>query len=241
MSKITALDVNHHYALKVDVSKVVAESANAQTIPILLSEIIKASAEYPLVFVKNQQSGQFIPVVLCGFRHDENLYVSDGNWDASYTPFNVQRQPFFLGTENAEGVNKSSVLCLDLDSKCLGDVGHVLFDEKKMPSEYLTHMHTLLSQLYHGNPITGNFSKTLADYDLLEEITLDIKFDNGDVQSVKKTYTIDRQKLAEIDNKIFLDLRKQDYLMPVYAMIISLDQIQKLVNRRNIRDRKDEG
>ena len=60
-------------------------------------EFRNVQSNYPIFFIKDGDTGQFYPIALFGFEKDENLFLSDAGWDASYIPMMVKRQPFLIG------------------------------------------------------------------------------------------------------------------------------------------------
>ena len=52
---------------------------------------------YPIFFIKDGATGQFYPAAVFGFDENENLFLSDQGWDASYIPMMIRRHPFLIG------------------------------------------------------------------------------------------------------------------------------------------------
>ena len=59
-------------------------------------EFTQLQMEYPIVLMRNRESGHFEPIVLFGFAEAENLFVTDDGWDARYVPLTILRQPLAL-------------------------------------------------------------------------------------------------------------------------------------------------
>ncbi|MBT8056569.1 MAG: SapC family protein, partial [Gammaproteobacteria bacterium] len=60
-------------------------------------EFTQLQMEYPIVFMRNKETGHFEPVVLFGLVENENLYLTDAGWEARYIPLTIRRQPFLIG------------------------------------------------------------------------------------------------------------------------------------------------
>ncbi|MGB5411943.1 MAG: SapC family protein, partial [Woeseiaceae bacterium] len=51
---------------------------------------------YPILFTKDPNTGGFFAAAILGFETDQNLFLQENGWDASYVPAMVQRQPFLI-------------------------------------------------------------------------------------------------------------------------------------------------
>ncbi len=235
MPKLIAIDNNAHRDFMIDPQKVEGLGVETNMVPIVMDEFLKTATRFPIVLTKNTETGQFSVIALCGFEVGENLFYRAGKWESLYIPLNILRQPFYLGSDNSEK-EEQHIICLDLDSPCITDKGKRLFDENGEPEKYLTEMQSMLATLYHGERATREFINTLTALDLIQQMSLDIKFDNGDALKVQGIYTIDEQKLNALSSEQFSKLRQSNLLFPIYSMIQSLGHIHWMVNQRNIRN-----
>jgi hypothetical protein len=55
------------------------------------------ACEFPVVFRYNAANENFSALALLGFESGENLFLQDGNWDASCKPLAMSIQPFLVG------------------------------------------------------------------------------------------------------------------------------------------------
>src|SRR5210317_2259577 len=69
---------------------------------------------YPILFTKDPNTGGLFAAALMGFEADQNLFLQDDRWDASYVPAAVKRQPFLIATRGGDD-NAAPVVSLDLD------------------------------------------------------------------------------------------------------------------------------
>lgn len=206
-------------------------AAQSRMIPLVTAEFIKAATEYPILLTKNAATGKFICVALCGFEDGENLFWREGAWDAIYVPFNVARQPFFLGAPENDG---DFVLCIDTKADCLsGDEGELLFGPDGTETAYLRQVQHALRQLALGERETAAFVATMLDAGLLTDVALEIKFANGEQCRVQGLYTIDEAKLDALEGDALLALRAKGYLPLIYAMVVSVGQIYALIQKKN--------
>ena len=96
MTDLVALNSQTHRALRVAVTRARSEHANVNVVPAIPREFPRLLAQYPIFFTKSAESGRFEPAALLGFAGGENLFLSEGSWDAAYVPLQIQRQPFAL-------------------------------------------------------------------------------------------------------------------------------------------------
>ena len=82
--KISPLDSIKHKKNRIKVDPFYGHVSGQQMIPVLAFEFLKASTSFPIVFVKQQDTGKFKSVVLTGFEEGENLVFSQGKINADY-------------------------------------------------------------------------------------------------------------------------------------------------------------
>jgi hypothetical protein len=206
----------------------------AQTFPI---EFRNAQAHYPILFQKDVNTGQFMPVTLFGFENDDNLFLNEGKWDAAYIPFAIQRMPFYIGFQdvNSDGVmEKKRVITLDLDSpKVNKDSGADLFLEYGGNSDYLENVAVILETLHTGIQQNEGFIEALVSLDLLESVTLDIELNDGSKNQLVGFYTINEDNLNALPQDKYMALKQAGFIEAIYMAIASQMNIHDLVARKN--------
>lgn len=233
MQKLVALNASQHQDLRINTTAIESVGAQERMIPVVLSEFIKLSVVYPIVFTKNADTGQFTLVALTGFEAQENLFWQDGQWDAIYLPLNVSRQPFFIG---AEAGTQRHLICVDLASPCVSqEDGERIYHEDKSETAYMATVRQRLSALFNGEKEVAAFTEKLIELDLLVPLSLEITFADDSKHTVNGVYTIDEEKLQKLDKVVIGELHEQQYLRPIYTMINSLSHIYSLIQRKNQR------
>ena len=188
---------------------------------------------YPILFTKDPNTGGFFAAALLGFEADQNLFLRDDGWDATYVPVLVQRQPFLIAT-GGEGDTKPPVVSLDLDHPRVSqDEGEALFDGEGEPSEFLKQKIGLLDKLHRGLQHGSGFIDTLLKHELLEQITLDITFDDGSKKTLQGFYSIAEERLYQLQGSVLESLNQAAYLQPVFMAVASLSRVRELIERRN--------
>jgi len=236
MTKLVMLNPRTHKNLRINPKLTDAHGANERLVPVVLSEFPRLALHYPVVFTKNNETGQFVCVAIFGFEKGENLFWKENTWDAAYKPLNVARQPFFIGREKEDDNDGDDnyVICIDSESRSLqADEGELLFDASGKETKYLENMKSVLASLLEGERKTNAFLDKLLALDLLTPLSLDITFANNESQRVEGTYTIDENKLQTLSGDAIAELHSLGYLAPLYSMIISLGQFYPLITRKN--------
>ncbi|WDD97550.1 SapC family protein [Thalassomonas actiniarum] len=211
------------------------------------SEFINIQREYPILFSKHPQTGDFQSVVLLGLEKDENLFLKRGKWQANYIPAVIAKGPFLIGFEPQEikgQVVNSPVIYIDIASPRVSHTsqgnaeddklaGEALFLENGEQSPYLQQVAQALATINDG----ANLSKAMFDafsrYDLIEAVNLDITLNNGRHIKLSGNYTIHEEKLAALDGNALEQLNKAGFLSLAFAVVSSLANVRKLVDLKN--------
>jgi hypothetical protein len=188
---------------------------------------------YPILFTKDPNTGGFFAAAVMGFKADQNLFLQDNGWDAPYIPAVAQRQPFLIATRG-EDDNEAPVVSLDLDHPRVSqDAGEALFDDNGGATQFLDQKIALLDKLHRGMQHGRGFIDTLLQHELLEQITLDIAFNDGSKESVQGFYTIAEERLYQLKGDVLESLNQAGYLQPVFMAVASLSRMRDIIERRN--------
>ena len=188
---------------------------------------------YPILFTKDPNTGGFFAAAVLGFEADQNLFLQDDGWDASYVPAMAQRQPFLIAT-GGEGDDRTPVVSLDVDHPRVSqDEGEALFDSQGGTTEFLERKIALLDKLHNGLQHGKGFVDALLEHELLEQITLDIAFDDGSKQTLQGFYCIAEERLYQLQGDVLESLNQAGYLQPVFMAVASLSRMRNVIERRN--------
>jgi len=237
MANHVLLNSIEHKNLKINGERSEAMGDNvwyAQTFPM---EFRSAQAHYPILFQKDSNTGQFMPVTLFGFQNEDNLFLKEGGWDATYIPLALQRLPFYIGQKNVENegiTEQERVITLDLDSpKVNTEQGIDLFLEYGGNSDYLEHMANVLESLHVGLQDNKDFVEALTTCELLESVTLDIELNDGSKNQLIGFYAINEDNLNKLSPDNLTRLHNAGFLQAIYMVIASQVNIHDLVARKN--------
>ena len=216
MAKIELLNNIDHKDLKVRIERSAELGDNMWFTPTFPQEFRSLQNQYPIVFTRNEQLGQFQAVALLGFEIGENLYLDDNGWNARYIPLSVMRQPFLIGYQDAEkdgvGINQM-VVSVDMDNPRVNKTeGTAVFLEHGGNTEYLERINSILNLMHEGFERNSAFIDMLMGMDLLESFVLDIELDNGDEHRMSGFYTINEESLSGLTGDDLFILNNNGHL-----------------------------
>jgi SapC len=200
---------------------------------VTMHEFARAASIFPIVFLEDKEKDEFRPVVLMGLNAGENLFVdADGKWLASYVPAIIRRYPFALTPSGQDG---QYVVCLDEASALVSDSeGAALFDDKGEPTQVIENVKRYLGELQQMDQLTHNFCKFLAANNMFTPLNMRVR-DNDKVKNVSGCYVVNEERLNNLSDERFLEIKTLSYLAPLYAHLISLAQTERLVTLRDER------
>ena len=202
-------------------------TSSVNAVPVNMIEMPQICHFYPIAFSPDENA---TPVAIMGLRDGENLFVNaKGEWlSQTYVPAYIRRYPFIF-SEMPESDKFS--LCIDSVDSVADEKGEQrLFDEKGAPTA-LTNNALEFCKSYHAAAIqTQAFSKALAASGVLVERSVQINTGNNKKISFSGFRIIDEKKLAELDDKTFMEWRNKGWLPFIYAHLFSGSQWQRLTS-----------
>ena len=225
------LNSAQHKDLYINVDQSYSHISGQNMTPLVASEFLSASTNFPIVFVKQQETGRFKAVALFGFASDENLVFNKGKVHTNYIPVNIRRHPFAAGGENAQDSN--IVLCLDENSKLLNkEQGVRIFNDDGTPTKATEQVSQLISDLLTKDEATDHFIAYLVENDLLHATELSVRLGDDGNQKINGIYKVNEEALNELADDTVLELYKRKYFPAIYAHLASLSQINRLLQLR---------
>lgn len=237
MSKnIAPLNSDNHLQLTITESRDYRRFSTQHLIPVVFHEFHHLAAEFPLVFVKNSETGQFIPVALMGIRNGLNLYCQQDNWQPVIRPLGFNNAPLSLVKTNEQ--SEDVMICIDQDSELIvNHSGHRLFNGNKEQSEYLKSRIQALLDIASYSQQTASICQFLASKELLTPKQLNVTLlKNEQVINIDGVYIVDEKQLNNLSDEDFLLLKSKGLLPFIYAHIISLQQLPRLIEKQNQHD-----
>ena len=232
MANFVAIKSDTHKNLKISQKRNLAHVQNQHIITITASEYAQSSASFPIVLVKNPDSPRYRSVAMLGLESGENVFYQDDKWSALSVPQSIGMAPFALGLDPDK--ENTLTACVDVDSEFVGeDKDLALFEAEGKESELLTNVQNSLGRLYENEKMTENFIKELEENDLLQELELNIDLSTGEKKKLTGLFTVNEDKVKSLADDKVLDFHKRGLFVPIYAMLGSLSQINRLVQLRN--------
>ena len=194
---------------------------------VTLQEFARAASIFPIVFLEDKEQDEFRPVVMLGLNAGENLFVGkDGKWQASYVPAIIRRYPFALVRSGNEG---QYAVCIDEESPLVSDTeGAALFDEKGAPTQVIENVKRYLAELQQMDTFTREFSKFLQANNMFTPLNMRVR-EADRIKNISGCYVINEERLNNLSDELFLEIRKRRYLGPIFGQLTSLAQIERLV------------
>lgn len=239
MTNHVLLDNVTHKDLKVKVDYGPGRGYDNNVARVFPAEFAQLQREFPLFFVKNAESGFFESIALLGFADDENLYLSADGWDADRVPLTIERQPFLIGLQeqDVDGVpTPVPVVHIDLDHPNVSETeGERVFLPQGGESPYLERINSILLTIHQGHETSQAFSQLLVGLELIESLALNIEFEDGSKQSLEGLYTVNEDRLRNLNANGLEVLHEKGHLQDIYMMLASLQSMPGLIERKNRR------
>jgi len=245
MQKIEVLNNITHEHLRVNPGFSTALGDGVVSTLTYVTEFSDVQKEYPILCRKNPDTGEYQAVVFFGLQKDENLFlttVDSANqryigWHADYVPAVIARGPFSIGIQR-EIVNGSEIhkpiVHIDINHpKAAADDGKVLFLESGGHSPYLNYISKILDIINNGIHLTKKMFDAFSRHQLLEDVVLDIEFQNQEKLKIAGFETISVDKLSRLNGEALEELNKEGFLQAAYLIVASMSNIRKLIDLKN--------
>ncbi|MBP9929189.1 MAG: SapC family protein, partial [Rhodoferax sp.] len=197
---------------------------------ITLQEFTRAASIYPIVFLEDKAKDEFRPVVMLGLTPGVNVFVdAGGRWQASYIPAVIRRYPFTLAPG---GTDDQFIVCIDEASSLVSETeGSALFDIAGTPTQVIDNVKRYLSELQQMEVSTHAFCAFLAKHNMFTPLNMRVRESAG-VKDIAGCYVLNEERLNNLSDELFLEIRAKRYLPAVYAHLMSLAQTERLVKLR---------
>ncbi len=199
------LDKEKHKDLKVAVNTSFSFAKNTHLAAATIREFAQLAATMPLVFIEDTTSKRHHVVTMLGMEQGQNLFLTGDSWKGPHVPMNILRYPFDVRPDG----DKLGVY-IDENSDLISDEGQAL-------SEMLTQ----------------RFVAKVVELDLLDPIQIRLTYQDGKQRNVTGMMSINEKKLLELPEEQVLELHKQGFLGAIYAVMMSVGQLNRLVELSN--------
>ncbi|MEA3390694.1 MAG: SapC family protein [Pseudomonadota bacterium] len=205
-------------------------AAETAFVPILATEVMAASRDYPIVFAADTTA----PIAVLGLDR-MNLFVQNGQWDErAYVPAYVRRYPFaFMATREPEG------FCLAIDATSgrvaqEGEAGTALFEGGE-PSPLTRQALEFCSAFGRDAAVTELFSVALKEKEILIDRRADATLPDGRKFGLAGFQIVDEAKFKALDDATILAWHRAGILALVQFHLASLERFHALLVRQSAR------
>lgn len=231
--QITAVTLDRHRHVRVQRQEDYAHAARSHVSPLVVAEFASAASDYPIVLIKDGETGSFRAAALFGLGPGENVYSSPQGWNATYVPMNVSRYPFVIGLDESDGA--TPCLCIDEASGRLSNSGDgdLLFDAQGAETPFLSAARQQMQRLYEGEQQTQAFIAAILGLRLITPLHLKVSLADGANRQVTGLYGVAQDRLEHLADADLIALCRDRHMLALHAMLISQRQLNRLAQLHN--------
>jgi hypothetical protein len=218
---------------------------NVATVLTFPTEFADVQREYPIFFRIDKTTGEFHSIVLLGFREGENLFVSDGRWNAQYVPAMIARGPFLIGFQEQQvdgAVRKEPMIHVDLDNPRVSRTeGHPVFLPQGGNSPYLEHVASVLRGIHDGLDIGRAMFAAFTEYGLIDPVKVEVNVSDSEKYALEGLYSISEEKLRALEGEPLVRLHRSGFLQSAYLVSSSIGNVKSLMAMKQRRNAAGDG
>jgi hypothetical protein len=223
-----------HAALRIDTRHGAAFGDAINQVLIFPTEYEEAQRDYP-IFFRRDEAGEFQSVALLGLDKDENLFLAEDGWQASYIPAMQRRGPFSIALQAQEGeAEPQPMIHVDLDHPRVGAAeGLPLFLPHGGNAPYLQQVADVLRLIYTGLEVSRGMFAAFAETDLLRPVAVEVQLSDEEHYVLPDYHAIAEDRLAALDGAALERLHREGYLRAAFLAAASLGNVSRLIAMKN--------
>ena len=240
MSNFEVLDPKQHQSLRVNTQPGAAFGDNVMSAMVFPFEFRTLQAEYPVLFRKDGQTGQFYALALFGLEPKETLYLDGAQWIARYLPLSARRAPFLITERKSLEAHRAAELLVSIDldhPRTHHPDGELVFNEDGSNSPLLDSTIERLGDIHAGHEQTRQYFDALNAFNLITPMRLEVPL--NDTLELTGFYGIDEDQLAALSDADLKQLQTAGFLDHTYMVLASLSQLSGLIQKKRHRMIKD--
>ncbi|REL34404.1 SapC family protein [Thalassotalea euphylliae] len=236
MAALVALKREQHQSLYIQEGAENNFASSQHLLNLKIHEVGHAGTSLPVFLMKDPKSGVWRVSAVTSFAMGTNLFVEDNQWQPTFKPLAMQTFPFFL--MKAEGEGKGYTVGIDPESNAFSEQsGDTIFTDEGKASQRLMKATQLLEASIEQDIQTYQFGQAINDLGLVKAINLVIHRPDGSQETLQGLCTIDEDKLNALSGEQLKSLSDKGYLAPMYAILMSIYQLNSLIRRNNLDQR----
>jgi hypothetical protein len=236
VTNIQRLNNVDHAALTVAAGYAAAYGDGVNQCLVYPTEFEQVQREYVILLQKTEQH-DFQAVALLGLDKDENLYLTDGQWNARYVPAMHQRGPFMIGFQDImlDGeTHRDAVIHIDLDHpRVQASDGVPVFLQHGGNSPYLEQTIGTLQRIHQGADVSRAMFAAFNNLGLMQTATIEIQLSETEIYELADYYTIDGNRLSQLTADELFQLHQTGYLAAAHFILASLGNAEYLIAQKN--------
>jgi hypothetical protein len=221
-SQLVAVNSEQHAGLRIAETPDYRFAAQADALPLLVSELSAALRHYPLAFLKTGPDSAPLLVAITGLANGRNLFVDDqGQWlNGAYVPAYVRRYPWFAVQVPTQA---DPLLAMDDTATQLSrEQGTHLFDEQGQPAERLQQVMAFEREYIALATRTQAMVQALAQAQVLEPAQLTLSAQGGEARQLNGLLVVSEVRLQQLTAEGLASLHSADALGLAYAQLLSM-------------------
>jgi hypothetical protein len=208
-----------------------AFAANAQAVPLTVTEFGVASLSYPIIFAGDRRQ----PLAVMGVNGDSNMFVqANGFFEVGvYVPAYIRRYPFVLANDTAR---EQMVVCIDRSAAMLGDLPDLpFFDPAGEPTDYTKTCIQFCNDYETEIRRTDSFVSLLTELDLFETrkttyTPTNLDGSPGQPQEIAEYFAVSEAKLKALPDDKIRAMLDNGAFTQIFAHLNSLAGWDKLIS-----------
>ena len=204
--------------------------AGLNAVHLAAAEFGKAAADYPIAFVRDEDSGEYGPVAVFGLRSGENLFVdADGRWRSHcYVPAAVRRHPFCIAELPQPKGPPQRLVCVEEARLSRG--GAPLFLPDGSPSPAWQQTQRMLEAIEGARLQTRVLCRRIEALGLLTPFDALALPRQGQRMRLKGLFRVDEERLQAVPGRDLRVLMRKGELRAIYAHLLSLENFARLMD-----------
>ena len=229
---ITRADPLVHVGVKIAANADALFAASRHMLQLQVGELGAAVSRFPLFLSRVTDKSDWALSALASFEPGKNLFVTDGVYEPGFAPAAVQTHPFVL--LNGDGDAGGPVIGFDESAESVSTTsGQALFSSGGDPSLFLKSIEARLRDGLAAAAQTRAFLHDLERLELILPITISLQCAGGETFRIGGLNTINEDRLKSMRGAALDELHEKGYLAPIYALLLSIGQLNPLMIRHN--------
>lgn len=230
--KLVPLDRRQHAGMGLGADPGYGWCRELNAVFINAAEFFKVALDYPIAFIREPHSGEFVPMAVFGLKARQNLYVDEaGRWRAhTYIPAYCRRYPFCIAEiPSARGEAAQRMICVE-ERAMTSASPRPLFGADGAPTAAWEPILKLLEALEGARQQTRVLTRRLEALNLLVPFDAVAMPRLGDRSRLQGLYRVDESTLAEVQPKYLKTMTAKGELRAIYAHLLSLENFGRLLD-----------